>query len=506
MTGATPRQGLAALLLLFGLVLPGLLYLVLLALLLVQREEALLLGAVVVGALALFGLVLGGLLAGPRLPFHLSARRVLLLWLGVLALGSLLLASRVPFLIALGMPPLHLASALLPAFLALALARGGRAQKEEAEVAVVETPQSPASQDAADGPEPPLLPEALELPEQLGSPEAQALTVSLSPPAALASLSPLESAAAGSPASQEPTESTGAPASAEAEDGHAAPTAPTPSPSTPSPAPRPTLTWATAGAGLAWGGCAATFLALVIESLLGLGILAFILVAWPQAQEIFSSLGESMAAGAQPDPEAQAALMLRLASEPVLVFAGWLLMGLLAPFAEELVKLLGPLWAQGRSASTGGPQSSRPASGGALRQQAWWRGVAVGTGFGVFEALFYSAMALAPVSWALAVALRACTTLVHGIFTGTAALGWHLARSEGRRGLGILGILAAFLGHALWNSLALGAVVAGLQAGGSNDGPPTGPLAGALAVGVVLTFYGLLAFFGVCSRRLARAA
>lgn len=445
--------------LLLGAGLPGLVYLLLLVLLLVAPEEGLAMGAVVMGALSLFGLLLGGLLALPRRPFGLSPRRVLAAFLLVLLLGGLLIASGLSFLIAIGLPPLHLAGALLPALLALALARGGPA-RVEGDAGTAPPPIHRDTPPPDDGPphDPPA-----ERPEAETSDPDTALNSSLSD-------DPLVDAPG------------------------AAMTGPLPAPG----ADRPALTWSTAAAGLAWGGCAATLLALLVESLLGLLILALLLVVWPQAPELLAAVGASMAEGGQPNAEAQAALLRRLVAEPALLLALWLLMGILAPFTEELTKLLGPAWRseRGRAGAVTEARSGR--------QQAWWRGVAVGAGFGVFEALFYSGMVLQAPAWALAVALRACTTLVHGIFTGAASLGWHLLRIEGRPRPALLGILGAFLGHALWNSLALGAVVAGLQAGGSQDGPPTGPLAGALAVGVVLTFYGLLAFFGITSRRLAR--
>jgi RsiW-degrading membrane proteinase PrsW (M82 family) len=176
----------------------------------------------------------------------------------------------------------------------------------------------------------------------------------------------------------------------------------------------------------------------------------------------------------------------------VVVVAAFLLMGALAPFTEEMAKLLGPLLVQRREGA--------PVDIAEGRRRAWRRGVCAGAGFGAFEAVFYGGMVFSPLPWVSAVALRACTTVMHAVFGGAAALGWRLGTVERRirAGLGLAAL--AVLGHGLWNSLALGAMVASMQAGGNGEGQPVGTMGSVLALGLILLFYGLVAVFAGLTR------
>lgn len=259
------------------------------------------------------------------------------------------------------------------------------------------------------------------------------------------------------------------------------------------PLPEPVVTWRSVATGIAWGGCAATLLALVVESLLALGLLVLVLALMGDP----AALGEMLenlrpASGTAPDPAQQLALMGQLLEQPLFVMAAFMLMGGLAPFTEELAKLLGPVLARRGEAP--------PRDTAADRRRAWRRGVSAGAGFGAFEAIFYSAMAFSPLPWVAAVAVRACTTAMHAAFGGVAALGWHLGAAEGRVRAGLGMMAAAVLGHGLWNSLALGAMIASMRMGGDGEGAPVGALGSGLAIGLILLFYGLVAMFAGLTR------
>lgn len=457
----------------------ALVYTVLMAALVLAPAPGLEVFAVVSGALTLFIWFLSAnlLRGGPR-PFGLTPGRSLRWLMLVLGLGALVLSAGQPLLTGLLMPLPHVGAALLPALMAVGLALGKRGRlggqgsqggegdetygthrtdgtygalgTTEADLADGDGLRGDAPPDSVD------LATSLEAASSLGSHSSH-----LSYPPPVAAPHPLQSPSAPHPAS---------PA-----------------------APPLAVTWQSVAAGIAWGGCAATLLALVVEFLAVLGLIVLVVtltgdsVAWGKLVQRLTP-----EAGTVPDPALQMELMKDLLAQPLVVVAAFMLMGALAPFTEELAKLLGPLLIQRRDAA--------PVDVAEGRRRAWRRGVCAGAGFGAFEAIFYGGMVFSPLPWVAAVALRACTTVMHAVFGGAAALGWRLGTGERRMRAGLGLVAVAVLGHGLWNSLALGAMVASLQAGGSGEGQPVGALGSILALGLILLFYGLVAVFAALTR------
>lgn len=460
-------RGLAAVLLSLAGGLLALVYAALMAALVLAPAPGLEVFAVVSGALALFTWFLGASLRrGGLRPFGLTPGRSLRWLMLVLGLGALVLSAGQPLLTGLLMPLPHVGAALLPALMAVGLALGKRGRLGGQEGEGIDRTHGTNETDGL-----------------LGTAEADAASgdglLGDAPPHAV-DLEP----------SPEPTPSHRPDASYVSYPPY--PSYPSPS-LAPTPPPSLAVTWQSVAAGIAWGGCAATLLALVVESLAVLGLIVLVVtltgdsVAWGKLVERLTP-----EAGTVPDPALQMELMKDLLAQPLVVVAAFLLMGALAPFTEELAKLLGPLLIQRRDAA--------PVDVAEGRRRAWRRGVCAGAGFGAFEAIFYGGMVFSPLPWVAAVALRACTTVMHAVFGGAAALGWRLGTGERRMRAGLGLVAVAVLGHGLWNSLALGAMVASLQAGGSGEGQPVGALGSILALGLILLFYGLVAVFAALTR------
>lgn len=476
----------AGLLLLVGSLL-GLVYLAFLAALLLAPTPGLEVFAVVCGALTLFIWFLGASLrGGGSRPFVLTPGRGLLRFLLALGLGALVMSAAQPLLTALLMPLLHVGAALLPALMAVGLAMGRRGRPGRAS-AVAQSVGYPDPHDAdgtngTQGIDAPASAAFLDDDDRpahaVVSPEP---SVSLESPVSLESSVTYPSYGSyGSHPSQPPQPS-------------APLTPPAPPRPTSQPSSDPVVTWQSVATGIAWGGCAATLLAMVVESVLAL-LLLVLVVALLGDSAVLGEMLEKLqpAAGAAPDPALQVELISSILDQPLFVLAAFMLMGALAPFTEELAKLLGPILAQ---------RSELPQLDAAeARRRAWRRGVCAGAGFGAFEAIFYSAMVFSPLPWVAAVAVRACTTVMHAAFGGVAALGWRLGAVEGRTRMGLGLAAVAVLGHGLWNSLALGAMIASMQVGGGGEGPPVGALGSALALSLILLFYGLVAMFAGVTR------
>jgi hypothetical protein len=251
---------------------------------------------------------------------------------------------------------------------------------------------------------------------------------------------------------------------------------------------RPTLT------GLAYGGCGATLIALVIESAVAMLLLALLLLG-PSGAALAAAVQDLMAqlqAGTL-DPADMAAVIGPLIT-PATIGAAFLLIGLIGPLTEELAKGLGVVLAEPRSPD-----------------RAWLWGVTVGAGFGVAEALTFSAMGVNLPGWPLNMAVRGITTLMHATMGGLSGLGMFYVFSGNRRqGLGLVAL--AWVGHAAWNCGVLLAAVAGLV--GAAGGPEwTAAVAGlgglavvALFILVVLTFTRLSVAFGQQSALAASVA
>jgi hypothetical protein len=201
---------------------------------------------------------------------------------------------------------------------------------------------------------------------------------------------------------------------------------------------RPTLV------GLAYGGCGATTLALFVEATIGLVLLLFIL-STPDGQKLaeqFSTLLQELTTE-QKVGDAMSEL-LPLLFTPAIIASAFALVGLLGPLSEELAKAIG--------VALVGPTT---------RAQAWLWGVTIGAGFGMAEALTFSAMGVDLPNWPITMLTRALTTLMHATMGGIGGLGVYYLLAGRRRSLGIGLLGVAWLGHAAWNCAYLLFAIAG---------------------------------------------
>ncbi len=128
--------------------------------------------------------------------------------------------------------------------------------------------------------------------------------------------------------------------------------------------------------------------------------------------------------------------------QPVVIYVGLVVIALLVPLIEETIKPIGVWLLAGRKPT--------PAHGFAA-------GVLSGGGFALFENLTLSATS--GEDWALVVASRIGTSIIHIITTGLT--GWALASAWSQKKYLRLGasFLAAVAIHALWNGLVILSIV-----------------------------------------------
>lgn len=229
---------------------------------------------------------------------------------------------------------------------------------------------------------------------------------------------------------------------------------------------------------LAYGSCAATSLALTVETMVaGLAIVALALLLWPTAewQTAIAELRASLESAGQRalDPD-----VLRPLLKPPLVLALFFIIGLVGPAVEELAKVLGiAIWP---------PTSLR---------QAWLQGAAIGAGFGLTEAIALGAAGGS--MWPATMTVRASATLMHTTMSGLAGLGWFAAVRRRQAARGLVGLGGAIVGHGLWNTLVLGSALVGLVAG---DEDPS-PWAGLLGLAVATVWLGVVALYALLETR-----
>ncbi len=240
---------------------------------------------------------------------------------------------------------------------------------------------------------------------------------------------------------------------------------------------------ATAFTALTWGGLAAPVIAMVAEIgfalLLGLAVLAALHAGGPATIDPAAEAVKRLFSAAESDPDEMLAALKTLLGMPPIVLAIYGLMALLGPAIEELAKLAGAVLSAPRT-----------------RRGALVRGVAIGAGFGVTEAVFQGAspVSLTPgavdtmapaLAWPTIMLARAVTTVMHATFSGVAALGWYAMSREMRWGRGVLAIGAALIGHGLWNGLILTAALGAFQLMGPDGQPIADPSPWAAALPVV---------------------
>lgn len=233
---------------------------------------------------------------------------------------------------------------------------------------------------------------------------------------------------------------------------------------------RPTLV------GLAYGGCGATTLALFVEGVVGTVLLLFIATT-PEGQQLFEQFGTLMQ-DLRTDQDVGDAMgeLLPLLFTPAIIASAFALVGLLGPLAEELAKALG--------VALVGPTS---------RAQAWLWGVTIGAGFGMAEALTFSAMGVDLPNWPITMLTRALTTLMHATMGGIGGLGVYYLLEGRRRPLGAGLLAVAWLGHAAWNCAYLLFALAG-GAASMSGAPPWSLVVASLAGMSVVVLFGLVIF------------
>jgi len=229
---------------------------------------------------------------------------------------------------------------------------------------------------------------------------------------------------------------------------------------------------------LAWGGLGGTSLALVVELILVVGVLAVVAVGLQAADpaladRLLAAVQEMQETGRPPD----LAGLRDVVTSPIFAIGLLGLLGVMAPLVEESLKGLAvPL-----VVAAGG----RPG-----RLAGFLFGVAVGAGFAIVEGILNGAMALnAPEFWAGLMLLRGAAAAMHCLASGLAGLGWQMILVERRWPAGgVLGLLAVGL-HAAWN-LSVG-IIGLISLGGvtAADGPVAVARAGVA---------GLLALFLLC--------
>jgi hypothetical protein len=242
---------------------------------------------------------------------------------------------------------------------------------------------------------------------------------------------------------------------------------------------------------LAFGGLAATSVAIVLESLAALtamSLAAGFIAVLPGGDEAMRQLSLELQSPAMlSDPER----LLSVFISPALVAGIGLLVAIVVPLIEETVKSLGA-WMEG---STLGRLN---------RSQAFAFGVIAGIGFSLAEALFYGTMGL-PYAWASSVLVRSATAVIHATATGLVALGWYEVWIGRPRRFALYAGAGIGL-HAVWNGLAGLSAVAGQRL--FCDGPMAEAMDTALAsVGtslLVVTLMGAIALLAGLTIRLRR--
>lgn len=141
------------------------------------------------------------------------------------------------------------------------------------------------------------------------------------------------------------------------------------------------------------------------------------------------------------------------------------LIAVIAPFSEELLKAVGPIWLLSRRAAVS-------------RADALIAGAAAGLGFGVIEGVGYTLGS--PLDWQQMIVIRAPVVVMHVAATTLVTLGWYRYRETGRGFLPYFGVSVAL--HAGWNGMAIGFVYALI---GIEDGVDPSPAQALAIFGVV---------------------
>ncbi len=188
-------------------------------------------------------------------------------------------------------------------------------------------------------------------------------------------------------------------------------------------------------ASFTWGALGATFLALILELLVGVIILVGVIGVMALIPNGQATLEQWQGQFAQIDDAAQ---IMQLASNPVIVTIVLGYIALIVPIIEETVKTLLVAFMDPRRTT--------------LADAILW-GMSAGAGFAVIESALNGSGGLD--AWALTMLTRVGATVMHVGNGVTMGRGWYAARVEGRWGRLALAFGVSVLVHALWNAVAI---------------------------------------------------
>ncbi len=237
--------------------------------------------------------------------------------------------------------------------------------------------------------------------------------------------------------------------------------------------------WGILGAGVALGPVLIIILEMIAMGILGL-LGVFYIAGQPEWVDALNLMAERLQQGAA-NPQWLMDNLAPIISQPVILMGVFVLVAILVPLIEEILKPIGVWLLAGRGLS--------PAEGFAA-------GVISGAGYAIFESLF---LAASQDGWVTLVVVRIATGVLHMCTTGL--MGWGLAQAWGQRKWQYLTI--AFIGavslHALWNGMTLLTVAASLPAISLPEWSKTAlnVLPTAVLVGLFLLSLSLLAGFSI---------
>jgi len=205
--------------------------------------------------------------------------------------------------------------------------------------------------------------------------------------------------------------------------------------------------WGIFGAGMV----AAPFLSLLAEivviiavSILGISYLALD----PDFAQGLAQISESYLANPNQPPDELFNFLEPYLTQPIVLYAGMLVVAILVPLIEEFFKPIG-VWLLAK-------RKPSPSEG-------FTAGIISGAGFALFEN--YTLSASSGEDWAIVVVARMGTSIIHILTTGLTGWALALAWKEGRYlKLGLTYLVSVTI-HALWNGLAVVSIIPELMPG-----------------------------------------
>jgi len=190
--------------------------------------------------------------------------------------------------------------------------------------------------------------------------------------------------------------------------------------------------------------------------------LSLLVAMTPGGQQTLQSLARQMQDPAWlQDPDN----LLSLVLTPVGLAGAFLLLVVISPLIEELLKPIGLLLIRRRPGQA----------------EAFLLGLAGAAGFAMLEGVLNSAIDLN--AWLSVTLMRIGTSLMHCLAGGLVGMGWHALRSARQPWRAVGFYLSGVALHAVWNSLALG--IAALSLAFPTPGAALAGLGGALLLGAL---------------------